>query len=151
MGQSSASPNSVKGVVALCPCTVHPDHIPTAYQAEHRSYVENGTNVPLIDKASMLQFFADSGLKPDDKDYFVILDEEHHSLLPPAYIATCEFDPLRDDGTIMAEGLKKAGVSVKTVHYSGLPHCFWNVPSLPETGGFMENTAAGVKWVISKM
>lgn len=151
LGQSSAATDSVKGVVAFAPYSLHPDHTTTAFQSTHLSYAENGVDAPIINKAAMLQCFQDAGLSPDDMDYFAALDSEHHSLYPPTYIATCEMDPVRDDGKIMAKSLESAGVSVKTDHYPGLPHCFWMFPSLPETGVFMYNAISGVKWVINQM
>jgi versiconal hemiacetal acetate esterase len=51
---------------------------------------------------------------------------------PPIYIATCEFDPLHDDGKVMEHILKKAGVKVKFDYYEGYPHYFWNFPSISD-------------------
>jgi acetyl esterase/lipase len=42
--------------------------------------------------------------------------------LPPAYIATCEFDPLRDEGIAYAERLIAAGVPTELHHYPGTFH-----------------------------
>jgi acetyl esterase len=42
--------------------------------------------------------------------------------LPPAYIATAEFDPLRDDGARYAELLGAAGVSVQLDNAPTLVH-----------------------------
>ncbi len=41
---------------------------------------------------------------------------ESHKDLPPAYIYTCQYDPLRDDGFLYARRLKDSGVEV--VHYN---------------------------------
>ena len=42
--------------------------------------------------------------------------------LPPAFIVTCEFDPLRDEGNAYAEALAAAGVPVTHVQARGHTH-----------------------------
>jgi acetyl esterase/lipase len=42
--------------------------------------------------------------------------------LPPAYVVTCEFDPLRDEGIEYAQRLLQAGVSTELHHYPGTFH-----------------------------
>lgn len=42
--------------------------------------------------------------------------------LPPAYISTMEFDPLRDEGILYALGLLQEGVSVELHSYAGTFH-----------------------------
>jgi acetyl esterase len=44
--------------------------------------------------------------------------------LPPAYLVTAGFDPLRDQGIEYAEALRAAGVEVRHVHEAALPHGF---------------------------
>jgi len=44
------------------------------------------------------------------------------SNLPPAYISTMEFDPLRDEGILYAMALMQAGVSVELHSYAGTFH-----------------------------
>lgn len=149
--QTKVDSKAVKGVVALGPPTLHSKNIPEVYRSAHTSFSQNKENVPILSIALMDGFFADAGIQPDDKDYFAALDRESHQLFPPTYIVTCEFDPLRDDGKVLAESLKTSGVDVKMEHYEGLPHCFWLFRSLPETEVFMRNTVEGMKWLINKM
>jgi acetyl esterase len=44
--------------------------------------------------------------------------------LPPTYVVTAEYDPLRDDGGTFAERLKAAGVDVTHVRYGDMNHGF---------------------------
>ena len=42
--------------------------------------------------------------------------------LPPAYVSTMEFDPLRDEGILYALGMMQAGVAVELHNYPGTFH-----------------------------
>ena len=42
--------------------------------------------------------------------------------LPPAFIVTCQFDPLREEGRAYAEALEDAGVSVTQLQARGHTH-----------------------------
>jgi acetyl esterase len=46
------------------------------------------------------------------------------SVVPPAYILTCGFDPLRDEGQAYAARLKAAGIAVEEVCYDDMIHGF---------------------------
>ncbi|EWG41533.1 hypothetical protein FVEG_03630 [Fusarium verticillioides 7600] len=148
LGQTSLPTDAITGVVALCPVALHPRNIPTKFQAKHSSYKENKENVPLVDEESLLQMFENSGIDPGDRDYFPLLDDSCLKMFPKTYVATCGKDPLRDDGRVLYDSLSSAGVPTKTGHYGDMPHCFWIVPSLPETGVFLNELISGINWAI---
>ena len=50
--------------------------------------------------------------------------------LPPAVVATAEFDPLRDQGDAYADALAAAGVPVVKRSYPGLIHGFFDLGAL---------------------
>ncbi len=50
--------------------------------------------------------------------------------LPPAYVATAGFDPLRDEGEAYAERLRQAGVEVALRRHPGLVHTFANLTAI---------------------
>ena len=50
--------------------------------------------------------------------------------LPPAYVATAGFDPLRDEGETYAQRMREAGVRVVLQRHSGLIHTFANLTAI---------------------
>lgn len=61
------------------------------------------------------------------------------SELPPAFVLTCGFDPLRDEGIEYADRLRDAGVDVEHTNYESMIHGFLNME------GIVDRTHDGVE------
>jgi acetyl esterase len=66
--------------------------------------------------------------------------------LPPAYVATAGFDPLRDEGDAYAERLREAGVPVTLHRHPGLVHTFINLTAIcPSARAAMLQTCGALR------
>ena len=63
--------------------------------------------------------------------------------LPPAYIGTAGFDPIRDDGEAYADALRAAGVPVVLSRQADLPHAYLNFVGLGGRFAEAASEAAG--------
>jgi acetyl esterase len=72
-----------------------------------------------------------------------LIEAEDLSGLPPAYIATAGFDPLRDEGEELARRLREAGVPVALRRHPGLVHTFANLTAICPTARAAMLEAAG--------
>jgi acetyl esterase len=70
---------------------------------------------------------------------------ESLSGLPPSYVITAEYDPLRDEGRLFAERLAVAGVAVRHVHYGDVNHGFMSWVGLVDRAD--EALQAGSEWL----
>ena len=66
--------------------------------------------------------------------------------LPPAFIATAQYDPLRDEGAVYAAKLSEAGVTVEYICFEGLIHGFMGMAKVVEPAGqALEHAASSLK------
>ncbi len=94
---------------------------------ERPSYVANGDGYGL-DLDTMVYFW-DCYLSSEAdalNPYVTPMLAEDLSGLPPAYVLTAEYDPLRDEGEEYAERLRAAGVPTTATRYDGMIHGFFN-------------------------
>jgi acetyl esterase/lipase len=94
------------------------------------SYLENALALPL--NRAMVPWFLDKLLRSEDDRLDSRLDLVHADLagLPPVTIINARLDPLRSDGTMLADALRKAGVRVERKDYSGVTHEFFGMSAV---------------------
>jgi acetyl esterase len=71
--------------------------------------------------------------------------------LPPAYVATAGFDPLRDEGEAFAARLREAGVPVALRRHPGLVHTFANLTAIcPSARAAMLEAAGALRFGLAR-
>jgi len=97
------------------------------------SYIDNGANY-FVTRGLMFWFW-DLYCSPADRaDPRVSPLRGKLAGLPPAFITTCEFDPLRDEGIAYAEALAAAGVPVEQLKARGHFHSSFTMVDVVITG-----------------
>jgi acetyl esterase/lipase len=86
------------------------------------SYLENADGYGLT--AALMHWFFDNYADPDVRDdpRIAPLRASDLSGLPPAFVISAEFDPLRDEGAAYAEALAAGGVSTQHLRARGHTH-----------------------------
>ena len=115
----------IAGQLLICPVT--------DCTFDRPSYIDNAANYFLT--RGLMFWFWDLYCSPADRT-----DPRASPLrgrlagLPPAFITTCEFDPLRDEGVAYAEGLAAAGVPVEQLKARGHFHSSFTMVDVVITG-----------------
>ncbi|MBB3595163.1 acetyl esterase/lipase [Rhizobium sp. BK529] len=113
------------------------------------SYHANAESVPL-GKATMEWFFrhafADPSAMRDPRINLVEYPLQDLSHIPPALIITADLDPLRSEGQMYREHLRKAGVPVNALNIEGLAHEFFCMNALVPGARFaMQSVVAAIR------
>jgi acetyl esterase/lipase len=115
----------IAGQILVCPVT--------DCTFDRPSYLENSTGYFLT--SALMNWFWDLYCSPAER-----VDSRASPLrgnlkrLPPAFVVTAEFDPLRDEGIAYAEGLAAAGVHVEQFHARGHFHASFTMVDMVITG-----------------
>ncbi|KAK6034656.1 hypothetical protein COOONC_27828 [Cooperia oncophora] len=81
--------------------------------------------------------------------YVAPLMQEDMSHLPPAFVMTCEYDVLRDEGILYAKRLKEAGVKVEARNYVNGFHAMLNFHhEIDEAAESLKDIVAWTKKII---
>lgn len=89
----------------------------------------SGFGLTAASLAEMEQMYLPEGVPVDD-DRGAILRATDLSGMPPVYLSTAGFDPLRDEGEELAERLREAGVPVVARRFAGLIHGYASFTAL---------------------
>ena len=123
--RATAAAPLIAGQLLVCPVT--------DCTFDRASYSENATGYFLT--RSLMYWFWDLYCSPADRT-----DPRASPLrgklagLPPAFVVTCEFDPLRDEGIAYAEALAAAGVPVEQLQARGHFHSSFTMVDVVITG-----------------
>ena len=91
------------------------------------SYVENGEGYGLSYDTMVYFWLCYVSSEADAfNPYAVPMAADDLSGLAPAFVLTCEYDPLRDEGEAYAERLREAGVPTMLSCYDGQVHALFN-------------------------
>ena len=80
---------------------------------------------------------------------FNVMKFDDFSSLPPAFVMTCGFDPLRDEGQLYSTRLKESGVPVRHSCYTDMFHGFINFGKLQQAKDAIEECATILKGVMN--
>lgn len=99
----------------------------------------------------LLQWFHSNYIsdEQDNDPRFNVLNFNSFSQLPPAFVLTCGFDPLRDEGQLYVNKLIENGVPVKHSCYTDMFHGFINFGKLQQAKNAVAECALMLKGVMN--
>jgi cation diffusion facilitator CzcD-associated flavoprotein CzcO/acetyl esterase/lipase len=124
LARDRGGPN-IAGQLLVCPVT--------DCTFDRPSYNDNGTAYFLT--RGLMYWFWDLYCSPAERiDPRVSPLRGKLESLPPAFVVTCEFDPLRDEGIAYADALAEAGVPVEQLQARGHFHSSFTMVDVVRTG-----------------
>jgi acetyl esterase len=118
------------------------------YDSEPPSMTENAEGYGLT-RQGMIWFWNHYLPSPADGANPLVSPLRANNLagLPPALVATAQYDPLRDEGERYAEKLSQAGVPTQMKRWDGMNHGFFTWPGVVDKAGAAVDDACA--WVRS--
>lgn len=109
------------------------------------SYKENAEGYGLLARSMEFYWdcFAPDGVDRAHPDVSPAMAQDL-SGLPPAFVLTSQYDPLRDEGESYASALAEAGVSTVAVRMVGMIHSFFRLPAAFDASRAAISQASGL-------
>ena len=100
------------------------------YDFTTESYRQSDSTKPL--NAGMMKWFFEKYLKSpaDGKSPMISLVNANLKGLPPTTIVGAQYDPLKSEGQLLSDNLKKANVETKYKLYDGTTHEFFGMAAV---------------------
>jgi len=100
---------------------------------------------------NLLKWFHQQYISDEEENdpRFNVMKFNNFSNLPPAFVMTCGFDPLRDEGQLYASKLNESGVPVKHSCYTDMFHGFINFGKLQQAQDAVTECAMILKGVMN--
>jgi acetyl esterase len=129
------------GQLLIYPVTAH-------YNPATPSMIENAEGYFLTRDAMI--FFIDQYLADPSHaahPHFAVIGAPDLSRLPPAYVITAQYDPLRDEGEAYAARLGEAGVKVQHHRYDGMIHGFFGLAGVDRSAEAVKKSGTWLRMV----
>jgi acetyl esterase len=97
------------------------------YQADRPSFTQRATGQSLTSKLVIWfwdTYLGDCSANDSAAKRAMPLHASNLASLPPTFLITAEFDPLRDEGIAYAEKLRESGVALQYRHFDNAAHGF---------------------------
>ena len=146
---STGHKDRISGLIVMSGMFLHPDAVPDEYTDLHRSYVDNGGQVPVVTGKDMLAAYEHivGAVGTKNLNWFPATGgAKAVAGFPPVYITNSDGEACRDDGAVLAAELKDAGVVVKRDNMLALPHYYWCFPVQKAGGIFRQTLIDGIRW-----